>query len=71
MAPLRLEPAIAVFLCLLLAGLQVAGTVAVLRVLQVCRHHLDRLGELQVLEGNLKHQEEKLLKKRQAQEKSR
>ena len=60
MTPFDLQPAVAGILCLVLAGLHAAGSVAVLRVLSVCTHHLDRLTDLEALEGRLKSAEAKL-----------
>ena len=59
MNPPDLQPALAGVLCLVLAGLHAAGSVAVLRVLTVCRHHMERLAELDALERRLVSQEEK------------
>jgi len=52
--PPDLQPAVAGILCLVLAGLHAAGSVAVLRVVSVCRHHLTRLKEVESLETRLK-----------------
>jgi hypothetical protein len=57
--PPDLQPALAGFLCLVLAGLHAAGSVAVLRILSVCGHHVDRLAELDALEAQLQAAEEK------------
>lgn len=57
--PPDLQPALAAVLCLVLAGLHVAGSVAVLRILSVCGHHVDRLSELEALENHLQAEEEK------------
>lgn len=54
-----LEPAVVAFLCLILAGLQAAGSVVVVRMLTVCRFHLDRLAELETLESTLSASETK------------
>jgi len=59
--PFDLQPAVAGILCLVLAGLHVAGSVAVLRILSVCDHHMDRLSELEALETRLKAAEAKLV----------
>ena len=61
MTPFDLQPAVAGILCLVLAGLHVAGSVAVLRILSVCGHHMDRLSELEALELRLKAAEAKLV----------
>jgi hypothetical protein len=58
--PIDLQPAVAGILCLILAGLHVAGSAAVLRILSVCGHHLDRLTELETLEIRLKAAEAKM-----------
>jgi hypothetical protein len=58
--PFDLQPAVAGILCVILAGLHVAGSVAVLRILSVCGHNLDRLSELETLEHRLKSSEAKL-----------
>lgn len=60
MIPFDLQPAIVGILCLVLAGLHAAGSVAVLRILSVCGHHLGRLAELEALELRLKASETKL-----------
>lgn len=60
MTPVDLQPAIVGILCLVLAGLHAAGSVAVLRIVSVCGHHLDRLAELEALELRLKTSETKL-----------
>ncbi len=60
MTPFELQPAVAGILCLVLAGLHVAGSVAVLRILSLCRHHMDRLYELDALEQRFKKSEAKL-----------
>lgn len=60
MTPFDLQPAFVGILCLVLAGLHAAGSVAVLRILSVCGHHLDRLAELEAIEHRLKTAEAKL-----------
>lgn len=67
MSPPRLEPAIAAFLCVLLAGLHAAGSVVILRILNVCRHHLERLDVLEQMEGKFLAQEAKLAQQRKKQ----
>lgn len=57
--PPDLQPALAAVLCLVLAGLHAAGSMAVLRILSVCSHHADRLAELEALEIRLKSAEAK------------
>lgn len=59
MNPPDLQPVVAGVLCLVLAALHAAGSVAVLRVLSVCRHHVDRLAELDELENRMIEQETK------------
>lgn len=66
-SPPRLEPAIAAFLCVLLAGLHAAGSVVILRILNVCRHHLERLHVLEQMEAKFLAQEAKLALQRQKQ----
>lgn len=66
-SPPRLEPAFAAFLCVLLAGLHAAGSVVILRILHVCRYHLDRLKALEEMEHKFRQAEEKLALKRQKQ----
>lgn len=63
--PPDLQPAVAGILCLVLAGLHAAGSVAVLRVVSVCRHHMDRLREVDELEARLKALQAKQDAKRQ------
>lgn len=60
MTPFDLQPAVVGILCLVLAGLHAAGSVAVLRILSVCGHHLERLTELEALELRLKLAEAKM-----------
>ncbi len=66
-SPPRLEPALAAFFCVLLAGLHAAGSVVVLRILNVCRHHLERLKVLELTEGKFLAQEEKIALQRKKQ----
>ena len=54
MSPFDLQPVVVGVLCLVLAGLHVAGSAAVLRILSVCGHHLDRLSELEAIELRMK-----------------
>jgi len=63
--PPRLEPALVAFLCVMLAGLHAAGSVVVLRILTVCRHHLDRMQALEAMEAKFRHAEEKAAARRQ------
>ena len=65
MTPPDLQPALAGILCLVLAGLHAAGSVAVLRVVSVCRHHVARLKEIEALEVRLKAIEAKQEARRQ------
>jgi hypothetical protein len=51
--PPDLQPAFAAFLCLVLAGLLAAGSMAVLRILAVCRHHMERLLEIEAMESQV------------------
>lgn len=53
MNPPDLQPAFAAFLCIALAGVMVGGSAAVLRLVALARHHLERLTALQTLEGKL------------------
>ena len=64
MTAFDLQPAFVGILCLVLAGLHAAGSVAVLRILSVCGHHMDRLTELEALEHRLKAAEAKLAARR-------
>lgn len=67
-SPPRLEPAVAAFLCVLLAGFHAAGSVVILRILTVCRHHIERLNALEDIEAKFLAHEEKLARQRQKQE---
>ena len=62
--PPDLQPAVAGILCLVLAGLHAAGSVAILRVLTLCHHHMARLAELEELERTLSGSETKSDSKR-------
>lgn len=53
MNPPDLQPAFAAFLCIALAGVMVGGSAAVLRLVALSRHHLDRLTALQNMEAKL------------------
>lgn len=53
MTPPNLEPAFAGFLCLALAGVLLGGSAAVLRLVALSRHHLERLAVLQEMEVKL------------------
>jgi hypothetical protein len=48
--PPDLQPAFAAFLCIALAGVMVGGSAAVLRLVALSRHHLERLATLQAME---------------------
>jgi hypothetical protein len=64
----QLEPAIAAFLIVVLAGILLAGSGAVLRLVALCRHHIDRLGRLENAETRLREmraRQEELQKKAQ------
>jgi len=58
-SPFDLQPVVVGVLCLVLAALHVAGSAAVLRILSVCGHHLERLSELEAIESRLKSAEVK------------
>jgi hypothetical protein len=51
--PPDLQPAFAAFLCIALAGVMVGGSAAVLRLVALSRHHLERLTALQAMEAKL------------------
>jgi len=51
--PPDLQPAFAAFLCIALAGVMVGGGAAVLRLVALSRHHLERLTALQAMETKL------------------
>ena len=53
MNPPDLQPAFAAFLCIALAAVMVGGSAAVLRLVALSRHHLERLTALQTMEAKL------------------
>ena len=53
MNPPDLQPAFAAFLCIALAAVMVGGSAAVLRLVALSRHHLERLTALQAMETKL------------------
>ena len=53
MNPPDLQPAFAAFLCIALAGVLLGGSAAVLRMVALSRHHLERLAVLQDMEVKL------------------
>ncbi len=53
MTPPDLQPAFAAFLCIALAGVLLGGSAAVLRLVALSRHHLERLAVLEDMELKL------------------
>lgn len=51
--PPDLQPAFVAFLCIALAGVLLGGSAAVLRLVALSRHHLERLAVLQDMELKL------------------
>ncbi len=50
MNPPDLQPAFAAFLCIAIGGILLGGSATVLRLINLSRHHLERLAALQELE---------------------
>lgn len=53
MTPPDLQPAFVGFLCIALAGVLLGGSAAVLRLVALSKHHLERLAVLQEMEVKL------------------
>lgn len=50
MNPPDLQPAFAAFLCIALCGVLLGGSTAVLRLIALTQHHLERMAALQEME---------------------
>lgn len=60
MAPMNLESAFSGWIAIALAACVVACAGAVLRMVALCRHHIERLGQLEQEETRLKIREKRL-----------